>query len=248
MNILLVNDDGIDSPNLVLLAEMTKPFGRVTVVAPETQCSAMSQHITVKGGLTLREAAFPVAETKAFTVSGTPADCVKVGLRFCMEEKPDYIFSGINMGINTGFDICYSGTAAAALEGAMAGIPSIAWSTVLNGDMGATKQFFPEICKTLLERKPKRGHIWNVNFPGIPAGECRGVLYDRYPAPVAHYGDDYIPEKRADGSLFLDTVPQMNRTAEEGTDLAAVMDGYVSVGDYFNAVICYREHQGIEGR
>ncbi|MBR0091276.1 MAG: 5'/3'-nucleotidase SurE [Lachnospiraceae bacterium] len=240
MNFFLTNDDGIDSPNLRLLAEMTLPFGTVTVVAPEKQCSAMSQHITVRGGLTVKSVQYPVEGVKAYTVSGTPADCVKVGLRFCVEEKPDYLFSGINMGINTGFDMCYSGTVAAALEGAMSGVPSIAWSTELDGDMGATKRYFPELCKLLLERKPEKGHLWNVNFPGIPAAECKGYLLDRFPACCAHYGDDYIPERRPDGSLFLDTVPDMNRDAEEGSDLHAVLNGYVAVGDFYNQVICYK--------
>ena len=126
LNILIANDDGIDSPGIVRLAEAASKFGNVWVAAPSSQCSGMSQKLTIFGEFPVSRPAFPVPVMDAWSIGGTPADCVKLAVNFLMPVKPDVVFSGINFGYNTGFDIAYSGTVGAAMEALINGIPAIA--------------------------------------------------------------------------------------------------------------------------
>ena len=124
MKILVVNDDSIHAPGIALLAKAAMELGEVTVVAPAHQCSAMSQKITIRGDMRVDQVAdFPVPVKAAYMVDGTPADCVKIAMQYLLEERPDYVFSGINDGYNAGFDIAYSGTLGAAFEAVMNGVP-----------------------------------------------------------------------------------------------------------------------------
>lgn len=109
MRILVVNDDGIKAPGIKRLVQMAAGLGEVWVVAPAAQCSAMSHRITVRGDLEVKPYDFPATGVTAYSVGGTPADCVKVALGYLMTEKPDIVFSGINAGYNVGRDILYSG-------------------------------------------------------------------------------------------------------------------------------------------
>ena len=128
MKILISNDDSIHAPGIALLAKVAMEFGEVTVMAPAQQCSAMSQRLTVFNDLKLEKVEdFPVPVHAAYKVDGTPADCVKVALHYVLEEKPDYVFSGINDGYNVGYDISYSGTLGAAFEAVKNGVPAIAF-------------------------------------------------------------------------------------------------------------------------
>ena len=123
MKILVVNDDSIHAPGIVLLAKAAMELGEVTVVAPANQCSAMSQRITIRGDMRVDKVQdFPVPVKAAYKVDGTPADCLKIAMQYLLEEKPDYVFSGINDGYNAGFDIAYSGTLGAAFEAVMNGV------------------------------------------------------------------------------------------------------------------------------
>ena len=133
MKILVVNDDSIHSPGIALLAKAAMELGEVTVVASAHQCSAMSQKITICGDMRVDKVEdFPVPVKAAYKVDGTPVDCVKIALQYLLEERPDYVFSGINDGYNTGFDIAYSGTMGAAFEAVMNGVPAMAFSSTMN--------------------------------------------------------------------------------------------------------------------
>lgn len=105
MRILVVNDDGIKAPGIKRLVQMAAGLGEVWVVAPAAQCSAMSHRITVRGDLEVKPYDFPATGVTAYSVGGTPADCVKVALGCLMTEKPDIVFSGINAGYNVGRDL-----------------------------------------------------------------------------------------------------------------------------------------------
>ena len=106
MRILIVNDDSITAPGIAKLAKAASCLGETWVVAPEEQCSALSQKLTLRETLTVRKVEdFPVKVAGAYAVGGTPVDCVKVALTYILKEKPDYVFSGINNGYNAGFDI-----------------------------------------------------------------------------------------------------------------------------------------------
>ena len=127
MRILVTNDDGICAHGIVRLAEAAKKLGEVTVIAPEHECSAMSHHITLRRNMIMKRHDFPVEGVKAFSCTGSPADCVRVGCLYLLPRKPDVVLSGVNHGWNVATDIQYSATAGAAMEAAFQEIPAIAF-------------------------------------------------------------------------------------------------------------------------
>ena len=157
LKILLVNDDGISSPGIVHLAEMAMQLGEVWVAAPSSQCSAMSQKLTIFQPLEVEEYDFPLPVAGAYSIGGTPADCVKTALKAVLPIRPDVVFSGINIGYNAGFDIAYSGTVAAAIEAVLNGIPAIAFSAQHDGSYDVTDRYILDIARELLAApRPRR--------------------------------------------------------------------------------------------
>ena len=230
--ILAVNDDGIEAEGLIRLTEAAARFGTVWVVAPKNQCSAMSQRITVFDWITATPYAFPGPAEKAWAVDGTPADCVKAALNVLLPERPDIVISGINNGYNTGFDIAYSGTVGAAMEALMHGIPAIAFSNAYKGGFETAEAYLPLLLEDLILAPPEPDEIWNVNFPGIPLEDCRGIQTDCSIAPLQFYGDDFERRDLEDGSIDLHNrgVYTLAEEAPEGSDIWAVLNGYVSLG------------------
>lgn len=231
MNILVVNDDGIGSAGLAHLAEKAKELGSVWVVAPENQCSAMSHRITVFGTLEARPAPeFPVEGVKAWAISGTPADCVKVGLQVLLPCRPDIIFSGINRGFNVGIDIIYSGTVGAAMEALVNDIPAIAFSIMEGDDYRIADEYLVPIARDLMARPIGKDQIWNVNFPVCSPEGLKGILEDRRPSGLSYYHTQYTPAVRGDGSMTLKLWSTPQDGAEADSDLAAMLENYISIG------------------
>ena len=241
MKILVVNDDSINAPGIVLLAKAAMEFGEVTVVAPSNQCSAMSSKLTIRGSLRVDKVEdFPVPVKAAYKVNGTPVDCVKVALHYILEEKPDYVFSGINDGYNVGYDIAYSGTLGAAFEAVMQGIPAMAFSNTMNEPMNIAEKYLTSIIQELIEKGQGRGEVWNVNFPSVDPSEFKGILRDRPVAGVPVYQEKYIPEINDDGSttLVISGHPlPVEESVPEGTDVDAVMHDYISIGKVKSVVL-----------
>jgi len=237
MRILLVNDDGYGAKGIYHLAKAAAALGEVWIVAPRTQCSAMSHRITFgKKFLVRREQVLD--GIPAFSVDGTPADCVKIAVNHILPEKPDLVFSGINDGYNTGIDILYSGTVAAAMEALLQGIPAIAFSMGRKGDFAVAEQLVAPVVQALQERSIGRNEIWNVNFPPCDLSEVRGMLFDRLAANETPYDDkQYTATSVDDGVWELEQHLQWTTTQEEGTDLAAVRDNYISIGTIRNMVL-----------
>lgn len=171
--------------------------------APDAQCSAMSQRITVRGDLVVKSVDFPVEGVHAYSVSGTPADCVKVAFSYVLPEKPDVLFSGINAGYNVGLDLAYSGTVGAAMEGLMQGVPAIAFSGEGNGVYDVVDQYLIPITEELLAKKLPANQIWNVNFPGCTCDKLRGIKRDRIPAQTQFYLDHYERKELEEGAFCL---------------------------------------------
>ena len=241
MNILVVNDDSIHSPGLALLAREAAKLGRVWVVAPASQCSAMSHRLSINAALRVERAAdFPAPVEEAWSVSGTPADCVKVALHYILKERPDYVFSGINDGYNVGFDIAYSGTLGAAMEAVMNGIPAIAFSTAMRYSLDLPQAYLADIARELMEKPLGPGKVWNVNFPEVTPGALRGIARDVSIANVQMYNEDYAEEVQADGSVILtgQSAP-LGPDAEvpEGSDIDALRNGHISIGWIKSAVM-----------
>lgn len=229
--ILITNDDGIRADGLVRLAQAAGHFGEVWIVAPDGQRSAASHAISLHSSVDIFPCDYPLPDVRAFTCTGTPADCIRTGVLYVLPVRPDIVLSGINKGYNVATDIQYSGTCGAAFEGAFQGIPSIALSEASNGCHEVTDHYLPEILAGLLDRTPGYGRICNVNFPGCPLAECGGILEDRTVSHGAFYRDRYC--KSLDlpgGGVRLNVDGLYNEDAEPGTDFRAVVDKYVSVG------------------
>lgn len=233
MKILIVNDDSISAPGIAVLAKIAMEFGEVTVVAPAEQCSAMSQKLTLRESMALeRVEDFPVQIKAAYQLDGTPVDCVKVAMEYLLEEKPDWVFSGINNGYNAGFDICYSGTLGAAFEAVRNGIPAMAFSIASEKHLAAAEEGLRNVMAELLEKKLDRGEVWNINFPAVGRTPAKGILRDRTVAPTSMFRETYVESKEPDGRILL-TCKGFHTPDEEipeGTDAKALRDGYISIG------------------
>jgi len=175
--ILVTNDDGYEAKGIAELVEVVKPFGEVVVVAPDRGNSAKSHSVTMVDPIyvnLVRE----VDGVKYYACSGTPVDSVKLAISQILPRKPDFLVSGINHGCNSSINIIYSGTMAAALEGAINGIPSIgfsitSWNT--DADFTVARKYSEIIFEQVLENGLPEGICLNVNIPYIPMEEIRGV-------------------------------------------------------------------------
>lgn len=233
--ILITNDDGIKAGGIIRLAKAAREFGEVYVVAPEAQRSAASHSITLHSPIDVYPHDFPVEGVKAWRCSGTPGDCVRAGCVRLLPERPDAVISGINYGYNVATDIQYSATAGAALEGAFQRCLGIAVSEAASECHEVTDHYLRAVLEELLTREADPEVIYNVNFPGCPLSECRGILRDRAVSKTIPFNDRYpVIEALPDGGmrLMVDGIPC--REAEEGSDYRAVLDGYVSVGTVRN--------------
>ena len=239
MRILAVNDDGIRSPGLEALVRAVSELGEVWVVAPSEQCSGMSQKLSLFNEMPLREADFPVPVKGAWSLGGTPADCVKVALEHLLDFKPDYVFSGVNDGWNAGYDIAYSGTIGACYEAVMNGIPAIAFSAKMKGEPEIAERWMPELARELIALGQRPGEIWNVNFPGGTLSEVRGVLRERFIAPMQLYNGVFSSRVHPEGHRMISQqgVPIGRGVAPEGSDIAAVLDGFISIGKIMSPVM-----------
>lgn len=233
MKILIVNDDSIHSPGIAVLAKAASAFGEVYVVAPAQECSAMSQKLTLRESMTLQKVTdFPADVQKAWMLGGTPVDCVKVALEYILQEKPDYVLSGINNGYNVGHDISYSGTLGAAFEAARNKIPAAAFSVSSHAHLDAAEPYVKAMVQELLQTPPEEGRVWNVNFPSLAKRPLAGILRERPVASVSLYKEHYEASVQPYGSMVL-TCKGITTPAEEipsGTDAEAVRQGYISVG------------------
>ena len=162
--ILITNDDGIRSSGIIRLVEAARALGEVTVIAPDREHSAKAHSISILEPVDFMPYAFPVPGVTAWVCSGTPSDCVRVGLAYLLPQKPDLVLSGINCGFNIASDIQYSATVGAALEAAHHGIPAAAFSEPYNPDHSVTDRFLPDVLELLEELLPGRDEILNINF------------------------------------------------------------------------------------
>jgi len=225
MRILLSNDDGYFAPGLAILAKTLADLGSITVVAPERDHSGASNSLTLDRPLSVRESA------NGFRfVNGTPTDCVHLAVTGLLEDMPDMIVSGINLGANMGDDTIYSGTVAAATEGYLLGIPSLAIS--LTSKAGRHYETAARVARDLVERFQKNplGEplLLNVNVPDIPYDALKGL-------EVTRLG------KRHKAEPVIKTTTPRNQTvywvgaagsaqdAGPGTDFHAVDSGRVSL-------------------
>ena len=229
MEILLTNDDGIYTPAIARLKHCFSNFGNITVVAPDAEQSGASHSITFNRPLITRKV-FINNDFFGYGVSGSPADCVKLAVRELMKKPPDIIVSGINMGANLGINILHSGTVAAAIEGAILGIPSFAisleYSEIPETEKAAI--FASKMVDYLQKYKIPKGALLNINIPSIEWHSIKGIkITKQYTLGIDERFDKHTdPYGQTFYWLASDTKPIFY---EQGTDLEAVKDGYISI-------------------
>jgi len=178
--ILVTNDDGVSSSGIKALRESVADLGRVIVVAPETEKSAVGHAITIADPIRIRE--LPEEDGfSGFAVGGTPADCVKLAVRALLDSTPDLILSGINHGANVGMSVLYSGTVSAATEGVILGIPSIAISldSWTSDDFSYAGKIAQSFASKVIESGLEPGVALNINVPSVPEDEIQGIHLTR---------------------------------------------------------------------
>lgn len=175
--ILITNDDSVKAPGIRALISYIRPFGRVVVVAPDRPQSGTAHAVTIAHPLRL-ELITRETDFEEYCCNGTPADCVKLAFKIVMRRRPDFLFSGINHGSNASINIIYSGTMAAVLEGALAGVPSVGFSInnySLNANFGPSEQFVKTVAASVIADGLPNGVCLNVNIPDIPENEIKGI-------------------------------------------------------------------------
>ncbi len=222
--ILISNDDGVDAPGNIALREALGTFADTYTVAPQTEQSAKSHSITLHHPLRFHE-----VDRRVWAVDGTPADCVYVAffLKDLLPRTPDLVVSGINHGPNLGNDVHYSGTVAAAREGALRGVRSIALSSS-SSDMEGAAQYAKRFCKQLLKTIVPDGPavLLNINFPSSPP---KGIRATRLGFRL--YSDEVEVRDDPRGRHYLWIGGPGGATNEPvaGADTEALDDGFISV-------------------
>lgn len=230
--ILITNDDGFTAPGIMALVEAASEFGELMIVAPDSPQSGMGHAITINNPLRINSTHYFEGH-EAYNCSGTPVDCVKIGIYKLGKEnrKPDLVLSGINHGSNVSTNVLYSGTMSAAIEGAMSGIPSIGFSLLdydLEADFTAAKYFVKKIVKEALTHPLKEGTCLNVNIPKLPLTEIKGIKVAKQ---AKAFWDDTFDE-RADPlkkNYYWLAGEFHNHDKGEDTDMWALENNYVSV-------------------
>ncbi len=224
MNILVVNDDGIEAPGIRLLAQTMQGFGQVKVVAPHTQQSAIGHGITIHDPIRLRERPDYLPDVQAWSIDAKPADCVKFAL-YALHLSVDLVVSGINDGPNLGTDIMYSGTLGGASEGIICGIPSISFSTDFSGwDLPSLE--LRGVVQQILEKKLIHpDHVLNVNFPKKEFARSKGIrVTEMGDRPFLHQFDE-----ADEPGLYWARGTWDQGENHEGTDVWAYENGFISL-------------------
>jgi 5'-nucleotidase len=226
MLILLSNDDGVYSEGIKALAEKLQKIARVVVVAPDREQSASSHSITLHRPLRIVQ-----VKKNFYGVSGTPTDCITLGVNEVLKKRPDLIISGINRGANLGDDVHYSGTVSAAMEGAIMGVPSMAVSLVTREDhpkFNVAANFAAKLVRKVMNVGLPKGVVLNVNIPNVTRGKIRGYQYCIL--GKRNYSESIVEKIDPRGKKYYwiggDEVGSDNIP---GSDCNAVSAGYISI-------------------
>ena len=239
MHILVANDDGYLAPGLLALVDVLRPLGKITVIAPEQNHSGASNSLTLSRPLSVHRVVGGERDNFIY-VNGTPTDCVHIALTGLLDQKPDLVVSGINQGENMGEDVLYSGTVAAAIEGVMFDVPSIAFSQVDKG--WARLEDAAMIARDIVLHQLHHGvmndlgfrenhekvTLLNVNIPNRSYDDLQSwrVTY----LGTRHPSQDVIIQQNPRGEpIYWIGPPGHVKNAEEGTDFHAIEQGQVSI-------------------
>jgi 5'-nucleotidase len=225
MRILVSNDDGYFAPGLAILAEALSNVGEVVVVAPERDRSGASNSLTLDRPLSVRK-----SHLGFFYINGTPTDCVHIAVTGLLDELPDMVVSGVNHGANMGDDTIYSGTVAAATEGFLLGLPSVAISLAsrAQGNYATAAEVACDLVRRFQERPLREPVLLNVNVPDVPYAELAGMRVTRLGR--RHRAEPVIKAATPRGdTVYCVGAAGGAQDAGEGTDFHAVAHGMVSI-------------------
>jgi len=227
MKILITNDDGIRAPGIKHLVNSLKNYCELVVVAPLTEQSGVGLSITLRNPLHIEKHSI-FEGVSSWSVSGTPADCVKLALNVILDEKPDLIVSGINRGTNAGRNVLYSGTVAAVIEGTMHDIPGIAFSSYCFHDPSYERlePYIVPIVENMVKASLPKGTFLNVNFP-------RGPIHG---AKVTSMGREYWAESpdmrlhpNGETNYFWLGGELRSYPENDPSDVKALNEGYITM-------------------
>jgi 5'-nucleotidase len=230
LKILVTNDDGIHSEGLWDLAKALKDVGDVTVVAPDRDQSGVGTAMTLLSVLRVQETRSPLEGVQAFSVEGTPADCVILGIEELMQGTIDLVVSGINQGSNLGRDVMVSGTVGAAFHGYFHDIPSMAVSVAYTNGIiyDVAAQTAGALARTISESPTSAPLLLNVNVPSLSADKIRSVELTKL-GPTAYLGN---VERGSNGHrthYWINHNKPTNTSVPEGTDIWAIRDNRISI-------------------
>jgi 5'/3'-nucleotidase len=232
MRILLTNDDGIYAPGLRALRLELQKLGTVVVVAPATEQSAAGHSVTLLNPVLVSEVFEDDGKTFiGWGIEGRPADCVKLALLELLPEPPDVIVSGLNAGSNAGINVLYSGTVAAAIEGAFYRRTAIAVSLEYDQkihDFPTAARYARQVVEQIMATKPAEGSLFNVNIPVLERGPIKGVKV--LPQNVSPYTEKFDRRVNPRGRTYFWASPEfLCPDPHPGSDVEALNDGYITV-------------------
>ena len=224
MRILVSNDDGVHAEGIRALSEALAACGEVIVVAPDRNRSGASHSLTLEVPLRVTR----IAETGYHAVKGTPTDCVHLAVNELVRPEPDMVVAGINHGANLGDDVIYSGTVAAATEGRHLGFPSLAISLVGKTHFATAAHYAAQLVRGMMVHPLPADQILNVNVPDLPLDQIKGIRVTRL--GNRHRAESVICSEDPRGQpIYWIGPPGSQQDAGEGTDFAAIEQGYVSI-------------------
>ena len=227
--ILISNDDGIYAPGIYALWEAMSEIGKTTIVAPNTEKSAVGHAITIYDPIRI-EKVIRSNGFEGYAVNGTPADSVKIAVQAIMKKKPDLIISGINAGANVGQSLLYSGTISAASEGTLLGIPSIAISldVLRNMNFSTSKVVATKIASMVINNSLPKDTLLNVNVPKDIEGGINGYQVTRQGA--IYFKDNFDKREDPRGRIYYWMSGEVRDTDNDiKSDGVAIKKGYVSI-------------------
>lgn len=224
MRILVSNDDGVHAEGIRALSDALRACGEVTVVAPDRNRSGASHSLTLEVPLRVSR----ISENGYYAVKGTPTDCVHLAVNELVRPEPDMVVAGINHGANLGDDVIYSGTVAAATEGRHLGFPSLAISLVGRTHFATAAHYAAQLVRGLMVHPLPADQILNVNVPDLPLDQVKGIKVTRL--GNRHRAESVICTEDPRGQpIYWIGPPGSQQDAGEGTDFAAIEQGYVSI-------------------
>ncbi|NMM62933.1 5'/3'-nucleotidase SurE [Clostridium sp. P21] len=230
MKLLLTNDDGVNAKGIYTLAKELEKNHEVIIAAPSAERSACSHSITMREPLIIKEVNLSGIKSKAYSVSGTPADCVKVALDKLIDGKVDMVLSGINNGTNAGIDVLYSGTVSAAIEAAIYKIPSMAVSSEIKDgedNYEVAAEYAAELLEKIKDKYLKDDIVWNLNVPMVNKEKIKGIKVCRVGGRTYN---NYFEEKVLEsGSKSFQLKGEINNSENAETDVYFVKQGYVTL-------------------